>query len=423
LYLGHVALPLLLLLWAGALASAMAFGASPYWGRYQNGIEFIMICHRMQWLLAAGSLLCCVGLIAMISGGRRRAWWLVGLAPVLALFAHRFVTNSSGPYGILDEPAFVSADAATLDDGDYVVGTIFNGEAYAYPFAILYADPVVIQSDQDKHQLLIWSAFANRGLCIPIERTIHGRELQIVSMPANMPLLYNQRSGQFINGITGRTMDNQSPTGLGLPSPATKTTWRIWHALHPTTHVLAVPANLPPNMPNGPVLPYYPMPPHGVVPGAMPVVVIDSTPPAAADLSAMTGPAPRIANFHAGASAVLLITDPVSGLVRVFDRQVNQDLVPTFHPRRSAAAPTATMIDSDSGSYWTSDGLAVDGPMKGQKLMPIGIDENVYYDVVAPWFSGMKLTIPTQETPMPAAPAPKPAPGRSRRGSPGAPKG
>jgi len=401
----------------------MAFGASPYWGRYQNGIEFIMLCHRMQWLLASASLLCCAGLIGMIASGRRRAWWLVGLAPVLSLFAYHFVTNATGPYGILDDPAFVSADAAAIDDGDWVVGVVFNGESFAYPYAILYADPVVIQQSQNKHQMLVWSAFANRSLCVSVDRTVHGRELQIISMPANMPLLYNQRTGQFINGITGRTVDNQPATGIGAAAPATKTTWKIWRSLHPSTRVLAPPADLPANMPAAPVLPYYPMPGLGTVPPAQPVVLIDSTPPAAADLAAMTGPAPRIANFHAGSTAVLLVSDPATGLVRVFDRQVGEDLVTTFHPRRSAAAPTASMVDSDSGSFWTADGVAVDGPLKGQKLTPINMDENVYYDVVAPWFPGLKLTTPTQEPPSTASPAPPPTPGRGRRPPAGTPRG
>lgn len=403
----------------------MAFGANPHWGRYQNGIEFIMICHRLRWLLVAASLLCCVGLIGMVVGGRRRAWWLVGLAPVLALFAYRFVTNASGPYGILDEPAFVSADAAPLADGDYVVGVVFNGESYAYPYSILYAYPIVIQSDQDQHQMLVWSAFANRALCVPVDRTIHGRELQIVSMPANMPLLYNGHSGQFINGITGRTMDNLPAAGIaiGPATPTIKTTWRIWRSMHPFTHVLATPSNLPPNMPSAAVMPYYPMPPRGSIPPAVPVVLIDSTPPAAADLSALTGPGPRIANFHAGSTAVLLIADPVTGQVRVFDRQVSDDLVPTFHPRRSAAAPTAAMIDSDSGSLWTSEGIAVDGPLKGKRLTPLTIDQDAYYDVIAPWFTGLVPTTPTQEPPLGAPQSSPPTPGRTRKSPAGAPRG
>ncbi|MDB5332880.1 MAG: hypothetical protein JWP03_4031, partial [Phycisphaerales bacterium] len=79
-------IPLFLILVAGLSAGVVAYGTHPNWVQYQHGLELILWSRRLQWLLVALSLIACVLLIAMAISGRRRAWWLIGLAPVLALF-------------------------------------------------------------------------------------------------------------------------------------------------------------------------------------------------------------------------------------------------------------------------------------------------------------------------------------------------
>jgi hypothetical protein len=86
--------------------------------------------------------------------------------------------------------AFVSADQANfVHDSDYVVGLSFAGETYAYPYSILYEDPIVAQARPRQRLLLIWSAFANRAVAAQTDWTVKPRELEIISEPANALLV------------------------------------------------------------------------------------------------------------------------------------------------------------------------------------------------------------------------------------------
>ena len=131
---------------------------------YPHGLEIILWSRRLQWPLVSVSLIACILLIALAISGRRRAWWLVGLAPVLALFAHRFALGpAAGRTNIAENPAFVSADQAKILDEDWIVGLTFGDDHFAYPYAALFSTPIVIQADHEKRMMLIWSAYANRA--------------------------------------------------------------------------------------------------------------------------------------------------------------------------------------------------------------------------------------------------------------------
>ena len=102
---------------------------------------------------------------ALVVSGRRRAWWLIGLAPVLGF---RASSGSESRCGVIVNrtPVFVAADQASafVSDNDWVVGVVDDGDATAYPFACLYGAPLVVQNDQEKPLLLMWSPFANRAV-------------------------------------------------------------------------------------------------------------------------------------------------------------------------------------------------------------------------------------------------------------------
>src|SRR5689334_11792725 len=99
----------------------MAYGTHPDWAQFEYGLPVIMLARRLQWPLVALSLILCIALIALVIAGKRRAWWLIGLAPVLALFMHRFTKGPAVQFAVLDEPAFVAAaQASFVGDEDYV---------------------------------------------------------------------------------------------------------------------------------------------------------------------------------------------------------------------------------------------------------------------------------------------------------------
>src|SRR6185295_9912684 len=97
----------------------------------------------------------------------------IGLAPVLALFVHRFGPGSPGPTAVVEMPAMVEASSpAAPEAGDYVVGLIFEDRAYAFPYRALYRRPVVSLVDYDKRMLLMWSAYANRAMAVTLTREL-----------------------------------------------------------------------------------------------------------------------------------------------------------------------------------------------------------------------------------------------------------
>src|SRR5689334_10069709 len=218
---------------ATASAAMLAYGTDPYWAQFRRGLGLILFTHRMQWVLATVSLLLCLVVVALIVAGRRRAWWLIALGPVLALFVHRFVASPMRQYAVVEDPPAVKPDAAAgfLQDGDYVVGVQFGDAAYAYPYAALFSTPVVLQSNHEQRFVLLWSAFANRALAFKVDREIKASELSIVSMPVNALLLYNGRNGQFINGVTGDTTRSEKPAGLHAAVATQKLPWSQWRRL------------------------------------------------------------------------------------------------------------------------------------------------------------------------------------------------
>jgi hypothetical protein len=236
--------------------------------------------------------------------------------------------------------------------------------------------------------MLMWSPFANCALAERVDPSIRAEELEVVSMPANMLLIYNSRDGQFINSITGKTMKAQTPAGFLSPIPTIKTTWTRWLAIHPNTLVLAPPESG--FAPQIALLPYFPMPKiSSNIPPETRIALIRAPAPAMVRDTDLTA---TVTNFSS--PLVVIIRDPATGSLTAFDRHVDQDLVPAFAQKKFTKFPSAIMIDSDSNSAWTATGLAIDGPLKGKKLTPIDIDDALYYNITRFWFRDPPLITP-----------------------------
>ncbi len=384
-------LPLLLLIPALLAMGLVAYGMRPDWAAVPHGVQLILLTRRLEWVLVILSILLCLALIALVVSGRRRAWWLVGLLPIILLFLQQF-GPAQRTWAIHDDAAFLPAEQAPwLHADDWVVGLEANGIYYAYPYSLLYAAPVVFQTQQARRILLLWSPFANRATACWIDRQIKPRELDVVSMPANALLLYNSRYGQFINGFTGRTMSGERPIGFHDPLPTVKTTWGRWRARHPATLVLRPMPGQSPG-PSAPLKPYYKLPDlPGHVPPDMPVALIDADVPIAVTADALRQ---LPSNFRAGPAALLLVRDEVTGSLRAFNRAVGQDLYPEFHanPRRSKHRK-GVWIDTDTGSAWDRDGTAVSGPMAGEKvhLREYPVEMDLYWGVLKFWYPHLAM--------------------------------
>ena len=54
------------------------------------------------------------------------------------------------------------------------------------------------------------------------------------------------------------------------------------------------------------------------------------------------------------------------------------------------------MIDVDTNTGWSSSGIAVDGAkkMRGHKLRPIDVQEDLYWGVIKYWYPDVQLVHP-----------------------------
>jgi hypothetical protein len=379
--------PLLIIVPAVAMAGVMAYGTDPRWASNSLGIDLIMHVRRLQWPLAFVSLGLCLGLIVMVTSGRRRAWWLLGLAPVLFLFVQRFSLSSVNRLAVWEEPLFVLPENAPfLQSDDYVVGLVFGDQAYAYPYAALYRTPVIVQSDRDKRMLLIWSAQANRAVGQRISRELMARDLEVVASPAGALLLYNTRLGQFINGLTGVTPDGARPLGFETPLLVTRMTWRAWREIHPQTQVM-MPIDGRATRPNAPLLPPQGLAAGDVIAPETPIVFIAAdTPVGLLDEGVTATPL----NLMAGDVPIMVVRDE-RGIVRAFDRRMEPDLFPRFDLCRDPRRRGAAYVDADTDTGWSAEGVAVDGPRKGQSLVPISAEPDLYWGVMKHWYPQLEL--------------------------------
>lgn len=438
-----VILPLILIVVALVTAAVAAYGTAAEWASRWGGggLDLIYFSRRIQWPLFTVCFLSCVALLLLVISGKRRVWWLIGLAPVLALFAHRFATSPTRDFRVAENPTLVSAaqlPVGTLRDEEWVVGLVVGGttgpaEPQAYPYAALWRTPVVIQTAYDQRFILLWNPFANFARAAVIDRDVSPRELEVVSMPVNALLVYNARYGQFINGITGLKPDGTAPTGFGRELPVQVMSWSRWRAIHPATKVLAPPPRSDELATAAavPLRPRYAIPPTtrptadpiATAPGAAvesapietPVVLIRTTTPMAllpTDISDTP------INLSQPTSTAIVFRESKWGRVRAFSRRTEgSELRMAPIPEFLKKLPGAAMVDFASASMWSETGRSVEstGPFLGRALEPIPVFEGGYFEVLSYWIPTLKVHHVTSrdfaevQPPPPPPPATRPA--------------
>ena len=374
--------PVLLLSFAILSAAVMAYGTHASWAQFSHGTEVILAARRLQWPLVAVSLILCLTLLGLVIAGRRRAWWLIGLAPVLALFVHRFATDPANRFLCIDNPTFVSAaEARHVADDDWVIGLEFADGHYAYPYAALFETPVVIHADHDQRLAVLWSAHANRALAVPVGREVRAAHLEVVSTPGNALLVYNGRIGQFINAVSGRTPGGDKPDGFGDPlRTVAKTTWAQWRQRHPETRVLVPVGRNYATAPRQPIRPTYPLPaPYDAASGERHVVVGVRQPLAIPDATVTTRPL----NVRADGVPAVVYRDPADGTLRAFERRVG-DHEPRFRSNVDRQRPKAVLVDEETNVGFSALGVAVDGPaaFRGKRLAPLAVEGDLHLGVM-----------------------------------------
>ena len=418
-------LPLLLIFFAAVAAGVVAYGTQPGWAEYQHGLDFIVWSRRLQWPLVTLSILLCLGLVALVISGRRRAWWLIGLGPVLALFVHHFRSDRSPAFAVVENPSFVDpSQASGMGDDDWVLSLKFGDTVYAYPYAALFYTPVVLQADHDRRLVLLWSPYANRVLAFQATDELKARDLEVVSMPGNCAAALQQPAGavrQRPERPDPRRPEARRPRraaagheddveGLGDANPV----GRVMTATHP-------------GGPTGPILPAYaafglpaPTGPGSTVAGRERATVVGHLDPVAFDPASLTR---RPVNTKADGQPVLLFRPAPGDPARAFARTFGDDIRSKFDAKRDPAHPEVLFADVDTQTEWNADGRAVAGNklFAGKRLTPVPADDGVDWAVLKYWYPQLELRReePPPETvetpPEDAPPAQRPPPRRGRK--------
>jgi hypothetical protein len=418
-----VILPIILIFFALSAAAAVAFGTDASWAQMDQGLSIILWSRRMQWLLVGISVAGSLGLISLAIADRKRAWWMLGLAPVLLLFVHRFGSESGGNMAVVEDPTFVEIDKADfIKDEDWVVTLRVNDKAFAYPYAALYVEPAVVQAEHDKRVAIFWNARANRVTAFVASADFRARDLEVVSTPADSLLLYNSRFGQFICGVTGLTPERAKPTGLDTAIATGKTTYAKWKSANPAGLVMKpnpkalVADHLAPTQPITPL--YAEKKPDKSAPAQL--AATPAQPAAARRKVAIVG-----STHLLGVDAATLTSKP--SLVKVGDQQVVllrgdmssmgfralipklDDLTLHFEPKRDPKLADVRMTDRETGSLWTAAGQAVGSasPLRGKRLASLPVDEDVDYEVMKHWMP--ELEVYAEPAPTPPVTLKKPA--------------
>lgn len=381
---------LLLVTLALASAGAVALGTHPVLAKYPSGLSWITLSRRMQWPLTSLCLLLSIALIALVIAGKRRAVWLLFLAPILFLFYQRFAGEEFRRMAILDNPPFVGMEKSSfLKNDSPVIGLVVEGQPFAYPCGSLALAPVIIHADADKRILLMYSPYAGRAQAFIVDSTIKPRELDIVSMPADALLLYNSRIGQFINAFTGATLQGERPEGFKTPIEVRKTTWREWRTLNPDTKLLSTPFSPANEKPRS----HFPPRPDTLdLPDDARVALLSTAKPVVLQTSQFKSPEPL--NLTAGGVNLLIFRDKPTGQLHVFDRAIKGDLFPKFTRKTIAKKPEIAFHDNDTDSYWTTEGKCIAGNVKGEQLRPLTIEEDVSYATLKSFYPNVEILKP-----------------------------
>ncbi len=350
-----------------------------------GGLGMITLTRRLEWLLLIATILPCLILVVWVSINRASAWWLLGLSIVVAMLFVRFSTTTRKPVRILEAPSMPTVMEATLpSDDEMVIGVVFDGSAYAFPYRCLYRTPIVQLTDFDKRLIVIHSPHANSATVLDVTREVRATDLEYVAMPGNSTLVYNRKYGQFIVGITGKTDRGTEAIGVRDRVPTYSLSFANWRRLYPESKLM-IPTAADADQPGVRLSPKYPPTlPDTSMPAETPIILIRTTPASAL----LIGDYAKPTHTRAGDLPIVLWRD--RGLLRAFNRAVDGDLFLTYEIVKDKKG-REQLKDTQTHSVWTYQGRCIEGPLTGKQLSPVTIEENVYWGVSREWFPDLQL--------------------------------
>jgi len=279
----------------------------------------------------------------------------------------------------INNPQMVLPDdpeASYLRPEDRVLGVVINGEARAYPHNILWHHEIINDEVAGERISVTFCPLTGSGLAF--RPSIGARELDLgVSglLFANNLVMYDRTDGEVYGPQLAVQGVCESFVGNTLElHPVQEMSWERWQQLHPDTRVVTGETGFDRNYQ------FYPYRDYNVIDNPeliVPMTVDNSRGLKERVLAIRNGDGGRgypfleLADigFYAAINEVVtgiptaIFYDGRSGKAALaFDARVSGQTL-TFQ-----AAPEGFWTDDETNSTWTFDGMAVDGPLAGERL-------------------------------------------------------
>ena len=140
----------------------------------------------------------------------------------------------------LTDPAFVSAEAARIADGDRVMGVAYQGEAKAYPLSIMNWHEVVNDRFADTPVVVTYCPLCFTGMAFEAERDGERQIFGVSGLLYNSAvLLYDRETESLWSQVAGEAVSGPLVGESLTDVPAANTTWGAWRERHPDSVVLS----------------------------------------------------------------------------------------------------------------------------------------------------------------------------------------
>lgn len=320
------------------------------------------------------------------------------------------VSGGVGKDGIpsLNNPETISADKADyITDEDLVVGIVVNGQARAYPHAILDWHEVINEDFPNKPLNISYCPLT--GTAIVYERIINQRKLNfgISGFLYNSNLIMFDRETDSHWTQMRLQCDQGELVGTKLKVyPSIETSWGAWKKLYSNTAVLSTNTGFNRNYNSGGSV--YAMEGYADL-NSQPWFIItfrdDRLPPKQRVHGIIFGEGPdnyqtrvylidknkekRIINDSIANNPVLIIDDGMDNFVISYSRQVNGTTLSFTFENKIDTFPF-TLKDNETGSSWNLLGEAIEGPLKGERLEKT-LSYNAYWFAWGTFFVGADI--------------------------------
>lgn len=303
-----------------------------------------------------------------------------GLCDLDPAFLHASLPPNRIP--ALVEPAMVAPDspeAAYLREGDRVLGVVVDGVARAYPHNILWHHEIINDRIGDRRVTVTFCPLTGSGLAFdPV--SVDGTAIDFgVSglLFANNLVMYDRGTGELFGPQLSSAGRCEGFRGARLDAvPVLETSWQRWRELHPDTEVVSRETGHARNYTLYPYQSYdalhnedllFPMPVDRRRPLKERVLAVRS-----GDRSGRGWPFGELAAMGARAAVNEEVgDDPVTVL---FEASRGGTAV-AYSPRVDGRTLTfqvdgEAFSDRETGSRWTVEGVAMEGPLTGARLSP-----------------------------------------------------